>query len=169
MTVQSVQAEPSTDWHWSDFTGLSNHDVYAILALRQDVFVLEQESLFRDIDGIDLQSDHLLGWHAAQIGGAQRKLAAYLRCVPPDLQGPHVYLQRVLCARSTRGTGLGKQLFANGVDHARHRYPSHAIEISAQHYLEKFYADFGFVTDSAPYQEDGIWHCTMRRAPSATD
>ena len=147
----------SIDWQWAPFAALSRDDVYAILALRQDVFVLEQQSLFRDIDGVDQQADHLLGWHGAN---TQRKLVAYLRCVPPDAHG-WVALQRVLCARSTRGTGLGKQLFSAGLANARQRYPTHAIRISAQQYLENFYAGFGFVTCSAPYLEDGIWHCEM--------
>lgn len=160
-TIKPTDASAAPiDWRWSTFAGLSSHDVYAILALRQDVFVLEQQSLFRDIDGIDLQSDHLLGWHD---DGARRTLAAYLRCVPPGVHGPHVCLQRVLCARSTRGTGLGKQLFAAGVERALRQYPMQAIEISAQQYLEKFYGGFGFAIDSEPYLEDGILHCRMRR------
>lgn len=162
MTPSSTSTVAIIDWQWATFVALSSDDVYAILALRQDVFVLEQQSLFRDIDGIDQQADHLLGWHGAD---TQRKLVAYLRCVPPDVYG-QLTLQRVLCARSMRGTGLGKQLFANGVAYAQRRYPTFAIAISAQHHLENFYASFGFVTCSAPYLEDGILHCDMVCAPA---
>ena len=163
MTPGSSSDHTTIDWQWAPFAALSSHDLYAVLALRQDVFVLEQQSLFRDIEGIDQQADHLLGWHGE---GSQRKLAAYLRCVPPDVHG-QVAIQRVLCARSTRGSGLGRQLFSVGLAQARQRYPTHAIAIAAQQYLEKFYADFGFVTCSAPHLEDGIWHCDMVCAPAA--
>lgn len=164
MTTAPSFCVPAINWHWSNFSALSSHDLYAILALRQDVFVLEQQSLFRDIDGIDLQSDHLLGWHGS---GTHRTLVAYLRCVPPGVLGPQVRLQRVLCARSTRGSGLGRQLFATGVAYGRLHYPTHPIAIAAQMYLEKFYADFGFEGCSEPYLEDGIWHRDMRCAPEA--
>ena len=147
-------------WQWSSFSQLSPHEVYAILALRQDVFVLEQQSLYRDIDGHDVQSDHLLGW---QHDGTERVLAAYLRCVPPGILYPQASLGRVMCARSARGLGLGRQVFSAGVLFADQQYPTQGLRISAQQYLESFYASFGFTTTSAPYQEDGIWHITMQR------
>ena len=156
----SVPHESVIEWHWSSFSQLSPHDLYAILALRQDVFALEQECLYRDIDGIDLQSDHLLGW---QNNGTQRTLSAYLRCIPPEVLYPEASLGRVLCARSARGMGFGKQVFAAGVMRADEKYPTQGLRISAQQYLENFYASFGFTAISVPYQEDGIWHIDMRR------
>lgn len=147
-------------WRWSNFAQLSPHDVYAILALRQDVFVLEQQCLFRDIDEIDLQSTHLLGW---QLHGAQRTLIAYLRYVPAGVVYREASLGRVACARAARGMGLGKQLFAAGIKHADQQHPAEGLRISAQQYLATFYAGFGFTTSSAPHLEDGIWHVDMLR------
>lgn len=159
MNLHPMQ-QPVTEWQWASFARLSPHDLYAILALRQEVFVLEQQCLYRDIDGIDLQSEHLLAWHDAR---AERTLAGYLRCVPPGIKFRQASLGRVTCARAARGIGLGRQLFAAGVAHADQQYPACGLRISAQQYLEHFYAEFGFKTSSAPYQEDGIWHVDMLR------
>ncbi|MDP9109748.1 MAG: GNAT family N-acetyltransferase [Pseudomonadota bacterium] len=149
---------PSTEWQWCHFDALDRAALYAILAQRQDVFVLEQTCLFQDIDGIDQQSWHLLAW---QGDGAARRLAAYLRCVPPGLKFAEASIGRVLTARWARGSGLGKALFAQGVARTTALFPDSGIRISAQQYLEAFYASYGFVTCSAPYLEDGIWHVDM--------
>ena len=160
MTVTSSKQHSTIEWQWSDFAQLSAHDVHAILALRQDVFVLEQQCLYRDIDEIDLQSAHLLGW---QRHGTQRTLVAYLRYIPAGIVSVEAAIGRVACARAARGIGLGKQLFAAGVLHADQQHPTDGLRISAQQYLENFYTGFGFTTCSAPYLEDGIWHIAMQR------
>lgn len=159
MTVN--RPDPTTHWQWSNFADLNNAELYALLALRQEVFVLEQQCLFQDIDGIDQQSHHLLAWQQA---GAVRTLTAYLRCVPPGVLFPQASIGRVLTARAARGSGLGKELFAEGVRYTALQYPCQGIRIAAQQYLEKFYAGFGFTTSSAPYLEDDIWHVDMLRA-----
>ncbi len=153
--------EPATtEWQWANFAELSNADVYAVLAQRQDVFVVEQQCVFQDIDGIDQKSLHLLAWQT--IAGV-RTLAAYLRCVPPAVKYPEASIGRVMTARAARGSGLGKILFAEGVRRTALTWPDHAIRISGQQYLEAFYRGFGFVTCSDPYLEDGIWHVEMLR------
>lgn len=158
--MSSCPQQPVIDWQWSNFAQLGAHDVHAMLALRQDVFVLEQRCLYRDIDAIDLQSAHLLGW---QRHGDARTLAATMRYVPAGVLYAEASIGRVTCARAARGMGLGKQLVAAGVRHADQQHPPDSLRISAQQYLENFYAGFGFTTFSAPYQEDGIWHVAMRR------
>ncbi len=160
VTMSSSPQQPVVDWQWSNFAQLHAHDVHAILALRQDVFVLEQQCLYQDIDALDLQSMHLLGW---QRHGAARTLAAYLRYVPAGILYTEASIGRVVCARAARGMGLGKQLFAASIAHADQQHPPDGLRISAQQYLENFYAGFGFTTCSAPYQEDGIWHVAMHR------
>jgi ElaA protein len=160
VTNLSSPPQCAIEWRWSSFAQLSAHDVYAILALRQDVFVLEQECLFRDIDDIDQQSTHLLGW---QLRDGQRTLVAYLRYVPAGIVYREASLGRVACARAARGRGLGRQLFAEGVRHADQQHPAEGLRISAQQYLETFYAGFGFTASSAPYLEDDIWHVDMLR------
>ena len=152
---------PDTEWQWCTFDALSQADLYAILAQRQDVFVVEQNCVFQDIDGVDQQSHHLLAWQTNQ--SCARVLAAYLRCIPPGIKYPECSLGRVMTARAARGSGLGKLLFAEGVRRTALTYPGGGIRISAQQYLEAFYQDFGFESCSAPYLEDDIWHVEMLR------
>lgn len=163
-TATAAALTASTEWQWCSFDGLSSADLYAILAQRQDVFVVEQNCVFQDIDGIDQQSHHLLAWQTSPSG--TRVLAAYLRCVAPGIKYPECSLGRVMTARAARGSGLGKLLFAEGVRRAALTYPGCGVRISAQQYLEVFYQGFGFETCSAPYLEDDIWHVEMLRPGS---
>ncbi|MDY7573243.1 GNAT family N-acetyltransferase [Actimicrobium sp. CCI2.3] len=151
----------ATEWQWSTFDQLGVHHLYALLALRQDVFIVEQACLFQDIDGIDQASWHLLGW---QVRDGKPALVAYLRCVPPGVKYPEAAIGRVVSAASVRGTGLGRELFAQGLARTLQVYPGQAIRLAAQQRLEPFYARFGFVTCSAAYLEDDIWHVDMLRA-----
>jgi ElaA protein len=149
-----------TDWHWLAFEQLHGADLYAALSLRQEVFILEQKCLYPDIDGHDQASFHLLGW---QIHHGQRRLAAYLRCLPPGAKYTEMSLGRVVTAPFARGTGIGKELLAEGIGRAVRQHPGHDIRIGAQAHLERFYQSFGFETVSAPYDEDGIEHVDMLR------
>lgn len=143
-----------TEWHWQTFAQLSAAEVYEILALRQQVFVLEQRCLYADIDHKDQQCFHLSGWQDGNLQG-------YLRVVPPGLAYAEVALGRILTAESVRGTGLGKQLLLRALDEVSLLYPGQSVRISAQLYLQKFYVGFGFKTVSEPYDEDGIPHIEM--------
>ena len=149
-----------TDWQARHFDQLSGAQLYAVLALRQQVFILEQQCLYPDADGKDLGAHHLLGWRS--IGG-QRQLAAYLRCLAPGVSYAEVSLGRVLTAPVTRGSGIGRELMAEGIALAGRLYPGQPVRIGAQQHLEKFYGGFGFRTVSAPYDEDGIMHVEMLR------
>jgi ElaA protein len=148
------------EWEWRTFAELSNVEVYEIMAQRQHVFVLEQQCLWNDFDGLDLDAHHLLGWH--NVNG-KRELAAYLRCLAPGAKYTEMSLGRVMTTQAARGSGVGRELVALGIAHAERTYPGHRIKIGAQQYLEHFYASFGFVTISAPYEEDGIMHVDMLR------
>ena len=131
-----------------------------MLAQRQQVFVLEQTCLYPDIDGYDLDAHHLLGWR--DIGG-RRVLVAYLRCLAPGAKYDEMSLGRILTTNDVRGSGVGRELVAHGIQYAERLHPGHRIRIGAQQRLEKFYQDFGFETVSAPYDEDGILHIDMLR------
>jgi len=148
------------DWQWSAFEQLSTSALYSVLAARQDVFILEQRCLYSDIDGIDRQAHHLLGW---QEQGDRRQLVAYLRCVAPGVKYEEPSLGRVLSIATARGTGIGKLLLEEGLRCAERTYPGFCIRISAQLYLQRFYASFGFRAVSEPYDEDGIPHVEMLR------
>ena len=149
-------------WQWTHFDDLSPARLYAMLALRQEVFVLEQACLYPDLDGLDLHAHHLLGWQPCTDG--QPVLAATLRCLAPGAKYTEMSLGRIVTSPATRGTGLGRELVAQGIALAERLHPGHAIRIGAQAHLEHFYASFGFRTVSAPYDEDGILHIDMLRA-----
>ena len=146
------------EWQWSSFADLAVADLYEMLALRQQVFVLEQTCLYPDIDGLDPDAHHLLGWRTVD---GKRELAATLRCLAPGAKYDEMSLGRVVTSPAARGTGLGRELVAQGIACAERLHPGHAIRIGAQAHLEAFYASFGFVTVSEPYDEDGIMHIDM--------
>ncbi|MBV8665910.1 MAG: GNAT family N-acetyltransferase [Burkholderiaceae bacterium] len=154
-----------TEWQWSSFEDLSKEDWYAIVARRQEVFIIEQNCVYPDIDGVDLKAFHLLGWRGE---GSNKALAAYLRVVFPGVKYAEVSLGRVLSAPAMRSTGVGRELVAQGIARAEKQFPGLDIRISAQLYLERFYRSFGFACTSEPYDEDGIPHVEMLRPHSNT-
>ena len=148
------------EWQECSFAELTNAQLYEVLAQRQQVFILEQQCLYGDIDGLDLGAHHLLGWRTVD---GQRQLAAYLRVLAPGAKYAEASLGRVLTTEAARRTGAGRELLARGIAYAERLYPGHRIRIGAQQYLEAFYGSFGFQTVSAPYDEDGIMHIDMLR------
>ncbi len=152
----------SIEWQWAPFEQLSNHDVYAMMAARLHVFVLEQQCLWNDFDGLDVDAHHLLGWAPASSKG-RRRLVAYLRVLAPGAKYAEASIGRVLTTSEGRGGGIGRALVEQGLAHTDRLYPQARIKIGAQQYLERFYAGFGFATISAPYDEDGIMHVDMLR------
>lgn len=149
-----------TEWQWSSFADLPNTDLYEMLAQRQNVFVLEQQCLYPDLDGYDQDAWHLLGWRTVD---GKRHLCACLRVIAPGVKYTEMSLGRVLSTPAARGTGIGRELLVEGIARAEQLYPGHRIRIGAQQYLEAFYASFGFKTVSEPYDEDGIMHVEMLR------
>jgi ElaA protein len=131
-----------------------------MMAARLHVFVLEQQCLWNDFDGLDLDAHHLLGW--AEVDG-QRQLVAYLRVLAPGAKYDEASIGRVLTTSAARGGGGGRALVARGLELAGQLHAGAPVKIGAQQYLEGFYASFGFVTISAPYEEDGIMHVDMLR------
>ncbi len=140
-------------WHSRYFSELSNLDLYKILALRQRVFVVEQNCPYLDADGADLASRHL--W--AEGDGA---IVAYARIVDAGVKFAEVSIGRVITSPETRGTGLGRELMQRAIAECG----AVPIRIGAQAHLEKFYADLGFVRVSDPYDDDGIPHLEMLRS-----
>jgi ElaA protein len=141
-------------WRCVGFSELTASELYAILAARSEVFVVEQDCVYQDMDDHDQSALHLLGKDDAQ-------LAAYLRLLPPGEKYPEASLGRVLTRAPWRGTGLGKLLVAEGIARCHQLFPDVPIRISAQAHLENFYGAFGFLVVSAPYDEDGIPHIEM--------
>ncbi len=143
------------EWRWYQFSELTVQALYAILALREDVFVIEQHCLYRDLDGKDQHAEHLCGWQAGE-------LIAYCRVLPEDISYPDMLsIGRIVTAQFTRGKGVGRELITQALAHTEKTKPTVAIKISAQYYLERFYHSFGFITQGEPYDEDGILHIAM--------
>ncbi|MGQ9426415.1 GNAT family N-acetyltransferase [Gilvimarinus sp. F26214L] len=146
-------------WQWSAFDALSAGELYRIIAAREAVFVVEQNCPYLDVDGVDPDAMHLIAWDDGV-------LLAYMRVVKPGIKYAEPSLGRVLTSREARGRGLGRELMRRGLEQVDKLYPGMAVRISAQAYLEHFYADFGFLRVSEPYDEDGIPHLEMlKRGP----
>jgi len=144
-------------WHWARFGDLTAAELYDALALRQQVFVVEQNCAYLDVDGIDRHSWHLFG------RDAEGRLQAYLRLVDPGHKYDEPSIGRVVTSLSARGTGAGRALVAEGLAGHDRRWPARANRIGAQAHLQRFYASFGFEPVGAPYDEDGIPHIEMVR------
>lgn len=149
-----------TQWQWSTFAELDKAHLYTVLEARQQVFLLEQQCIYPDIDGLDPGAHHLLGWRT---GDGTMVLCAYLRCLAPDVKFAEITLGRVLTTAAGRGIGLGRELMMEGIARASLQYPGQRIRISAQLYLERFYSTLGFTSVSAAYDDDGIMHIDMLR------
>jgi ElaA protein len=145
-------------WSWKRFAALEPGELYALLCARAEVFVVEQNCAFLDLDGLDEFAWHLVGW--VQRDGV-RSLAAYLRLIDPGRKYAEASIGRVLTTSLFRSTGLGRAAMHEGLARATALYPGQQLRIGAQKRLERFYEEMGFRTVSAPYEEDGIPHVEM--------
>ncbi len=139
-------------WRDQAFAELTVDELYAIIALRERVFVVEQACVYLDADGRDQASRHL--W--LEDGGA---ILAYARVVPAGLKLAEVSIGRVIIAPEARGRGLARELMLRALA----TVPGASVALSAQAHLEKFYASLGFARTSETYDEDGIPHVDMLR------
>ena len=145
------------EFRWYRFDEFGLRELYSMLALRQQVLVVEQQSSYPDLDFADQTASHLL----AKIGA---DLVAYARCTWPSEETGFASFGRVVVSKQYRGTGLGKELVQRSLAHLGEE--SCDIVISAQLYLEKFYSHFGFVRDGEPYDDVGVPHLQMRLRPT---
>ena len=136
------------------FHDLSAQELYSILRLRNEVFVVEQNCVFQDADNKDQVSHHLMYWNG-------QSLIAYCRLLPPGLAYEEMSIGRVVSSPSARKTGAGKQLITESIDRCKQLFGGGNIRIGAQCYLINFYASFGFKEVGAIYLEDGIEHIEM--------
>ena len=135
-------------------------DLYAIVRLRESVFIVEQNCPYPDSDGRDPLAWHLLGWRDGPDGN---ELVAYARIFEPGIRYHEASIGRIVTATKLRGTGLGKQLMVEALRRAEQLAPDQPIKIAAQRRLENFYEGYAFQTVSEPYEEDGILHVDMIR------
>jgi ElaA protein len=145
----------AVNWEVRSFAELDTDLLYEIMRQRQQVFVLEQNCVYQDLDGLDRDCFHLYCQREGE-------LLAYMRCLPPGLSYTESSLGRILVAASARGLKLGRELVERGVAFNHSTWPHCAIKIGAQTYLENFYRSLGFQIVGEPYDEDGIAHQKMR-------
>ncbi|WP_298444987.1 GNAT family N-acetyltransferase [uncultured Ferrimonas sp.] len=143
----------SLSWNWLSFEQLDINRLYGLLQLREQVFQIEQNSLYVDIDGADQQAQHLLVEQSGQLLG-------YLRVLQPQPQ--LIKLGRIVVAPSGRGLKLGRKMIEAGIEKAQQLCPQGMIKISAQVTLQGYYQSFGFEVISAAYDDGGVMHQDMQ-------
>jgi ElaA protein len=141
-------------WRSAAFSALTVQELYDVLQLRTEVFVMEQACVFQDMDGADVQAVHVLGTLGNQ-------LVAYARCFPAGAKFAEASIGRVVTRAALRGSGAGHVLMQQSIACVHQHWGQQPIRIGAQARLESFYMQHGFVTASAPYIEDGIPHIEM--------
>ncbi len=154
MARAGTSTEMAPIWHQGRFHQLSLNNLYDIMHLRQQVFVIEQDCLYQDLDGLDRDAHHLWCYRGDV-------LQAYLRSLPPQQEGGYSIMGRIVTAPPARGTGLGRELVARGIAYNCAQWPNSCIKIGAQAHLEGFYEEYGFLKMGDVYDEDGIPHIDM--------
>ncbi|WP_433830162.1 GNAT family N-acetyltransferase [Flavobacterium anhuiense] len=139
------------------FDELTNHELYDMLRLRCDVFVVEQNCPYLDLDNKDQKGFHLLYF-------VDNELAGVTRLLPAGVSYNEISIGRVVIARTHRGLGLGKKLMEASIAGCKEKFGKAPIKISAQYHLSKFYQSLGFMEQGEVYDEDGIPHIQMLRA-----
>lgn len=141
-------------WQCLHFNNLSNTQLYALLRLRSEVFVVEQNCVFLDMDNKDQNCHHLLGYDGNNLVSSARLLA-------PNTAYAQMSIGRVVSSPAYRGTGAGRALMQEAIKACYQLFGNGDIKIGAQLYLKAFYESFGFVQTSDVYDEDGIDHIEM--------
>lgn len=137
------------------FSELSTTELYQLLKLRSEIFVVEQNCAYLDMDDKDFVCTHILGYY-------NDTLVAYTRLVPPTVSYTEPAIGRVITHFDYRKFGFGKQIMNFSIQAIKNLYPNKDIMIGAQSYLLKFYSELGFVKEDDDYLEDNIPHNHMR-------
>lgn len=137
-----------------DFESLSTLELHDLLQLRSEVFVVEQDCVYQDIDGKDLKALHVLGYK-------EGKIVAYTRCFAPGLYFEEAAIGRVVVEGSQRKYGYGHDILKASIKAIHENYKTKTIKLSAQTYLIKFYETHQFHQVGEGYLEDGIPHVAM--------
>lgn len=150
------------EWHISSFKELDTADLYQILSLRINVFMLEQNCLYHECDHKDQSATHLFLKH-------DDRILAYARLLPPGISFlSSAAIGRVVVDSEYRSSGLGRDLVSRALTQTLQSHPETPIRISAQQHLEEFYTSLDFRTESPAYLEDGIPHVRMVYVPSTS-
>jgi ElaA protein len=141
-------------WVCKHFSELSTEELYQILRLRSEVFVVEQNCVFLDTDNKDFVCHHVMGWK-------EKQLLGYSRIVPPGISYGESSIGRIVSLPAARGTGVGRELLTVSIQALYRLHGMRDIRIGAQYYLREFYESHGFVQTGEIYSEDGIDHVEM--------
>lgn len=141
------------------FSDLTCSQLYQFLKLRTDVFVVEQQCAYPELDGKDTLIDTR---HLIMVEEEKGNIVAYSRCLAPSVSYSGSSIGRVVIDPNHRSKGLAKNLVRKAIDVCKTTWPESAIEIGAQYYLIAFYESFGFQAIGEPYDEDGISHIDMQ-------
>jgi ElaA protein len=144
----------TTHWVIQHLADMPAATVYAMARLRSEIFVVEQQCVFLDLDGSDDLALHVLGYQGS-------RLVAYARCFGPGVKFAEASIGRIAISMSARGTGLGHLLVQQAKDAVNGQWGVQAVRIGAQARLKPFYERHGFVDTQHPYVEDGIAHLEM--------
>ena len=136
------------------FEALTANELYTILRLRSEVFVVEQDCVYQDLDDKDKKALHVIGWYGNTI-------VAYTRIFDVKLYFNEASIGRVVVEQKHRSKGFGIDIMNASIDAIKKHYNQTQIKISAQTYLIKFYNNIGFKEQGKPYLEDGIPHTAM--------
>lgn len=142
------------NWIFKKFDELTAGELYCIMQLRNEVFVVEQNCVYQDADDKDQLSMHLCGWDG-------KKLVAYTRIIPQGISYTEASIGRVVTSPAYRKTGVGRQLMKESINRCFSQFNCDAIRIGAQVYLTAFYESLSFVPCGSQYLEDGIPHIEM--------
>src|ERR1700749_3078311 len=141
-------------WTCKKFSELKPEELYMILRLRSEVFVVEQNCVFLDMDNKDFYCEHLMAWE-------EGKLLGYSRIVPAGISYVESSIGRIVSSPAARGLGIGRELLVKSIETLYTLHGKRDIRIGAQYYLKSFYESFGFVQKGEIYPEDGIEHIEM--------
>ncbi len=144
------------NWYHKHFNDLTTKELYQILQLRNEVFIVEQICPFQDLDDKDFKCFHLMGFDTDS-----QKILAYTRIVPAGISYEDASIGRVVTSVQARGEGIGKVLMQKSIELLEELYGGVPIRIGAQYYLKKFYESLGFQQVEEIYLEDGIEHILM--------
>ncbi|HRK39265.1 MAG TPA: GNAT family N-acetyltransferase [Burkholderiaceae bacterium] len=157
--LAQAQCAAGLTWRCQPFAALTVSELYALLRLRSEVFVVEQACLFQDMDGLDDACHHLMGLDSTG------QLLAYARLVPKGVTFAEASIGRVVTSPLARGSALGHALMAEALARLADLWGVQPVRIGAQAHLQGFYGRHGFVAEGSGYIEDGIPHVEMCRLP----
>jgi ElaA protein len=142
------------DIQTKSFQDLTNQELYQILQLRTEVFVVEQDCVYQDMDGKDIKALHV-------IGTKKNEIIAYTRIFKPGDYMDHASIGRVVVSKSGRQGGYGKEIMLASIKAIKDNFNATIIHLSAQTYLQKFYNELDFTAVGETYLEDDIPHILM--------